>query len=55
MIKVLKNPLTSNYTNLKEHILSQNFPWRYRISTNSYNSNSDGHTHMEYYLSLIHI
>ena len=49
MIKVLKNPLTSNYINLKEHILSQNFPWRYRISTNSYNSNSDGHTHMEYY------
>tara|TARA_B000000557_G_scaffold24948_1_gene18571 strand:- start:1599 stop:2159 length:561 start_codon:yes stop_codon:yes gene_type:complete len=34
MIKVLKNPKTDHYLELKKFILSKEFPWRYNISTN---------------------
>ena len=33
MLKVLKNPVTSNYTDLKKFILSNDFVWRYDTST----------------------
>ena len=33
MLKVLKNPVTSNYTELKNFILSNDFIWRYDTST----------------------
>ena len=33
MLKVLKNPVTSNYVDLKEFILSNDFVWRYDTST----------------------
>ena len=58
MIEILKNPLTSNYINLKKHILSKDFPWRYRTSTDPNLTNHKGHDNIEYYgytLSLIHI
>ena len=33
MIKVLENPLTSNYLELKDFVLSSEFPWLYSHST----------------------
>ena len=33
MLKVLKNPVTSNYVDLKNFILSNDFVWRYDTST----------------------
>tara|TARA_B100000925_G_scaffold211911_1_gene161606 strand:+ start:61 stop:564 length:504 start_codon:yes stop_codon:yes gene_type:complete len=33
MIKVLENPITSNYLELKELVLSSEFPWLYSYST----------------------
>ena len=33
MLRVLKNPVTSNYTELKNFILSNDFIWRYDTST----------------------
>ena len=33
MIKVLENPITSNYLQLKDIVLSPSFPWLYTIST----------------------
>ena len=33
MLKVLKNPVTSNYVDLKQFILSNDFVWRYDTST----------------------
>ena len=33
MIKVLENPLTSNYLELKAFVLSSEFPWLYSYST----------------------
>ena len=49
MIKILKNPLTSNYINLKKHILSKDFPWRYKTSTDPNLTNHKGHDNIEYY------
>ena len=49
MIKVLKNPLTSNYVDLKNTVLSHSFPWRYRTSTHPDSSQNEGHVHMKYY------
>ena len=33
MIKVLENPITSNYLELKDLVLSSEFPWLYSFST----------------------
>ena len=33
MIKVLENPITSNYLKLKDFVLSSEFPWLYSYST----------------------
>ena len=33
MIKVLENPITSNYLELKDFVLSSEFPWSYSYST----------------------
>ena len=33
MLKILKNPVTNNYVDLKEFILSNDFVWRYDTST----------------------
>ena len=33
MIKVLENPITSNYLELKNLVLSSEFPWLYSFST----------------------
>ena len=33
MIKVLENPITSNYLELKNYVLSSEFPWLYSFST----------------------
>tara|TARA_B100000900_G_scaffold396728_1_gene396288 strand:+ start:2702 stop:3205 length:504 start_codon:yes stop_codon:yes gene_type:complete len=34
MIKVLKNPKTNHYLQLKKHVLGREFPWRHNVSTN---------------------
>ena len=33
MLKTLKNPITSNYLELKNLVLSSDFPWLYTVST----------------------
>ena len=33
MIKVLENPITSNYLQFKDIVLSPSFPWLYSFST----------------------
>ena len=48
MIKVLKNPKTDKFYELKNLILSPNFPWYYQYSTGE-EEEVEGHMHMEGY------
>ena len=51
MIKILQNPKTEEYKRLKQHILSNNFPWYYKKQTT--NKTRIGNTNISFFSHLI--